>query len=102
MPTRFWGEAKPPVNPDQRPKWLVWRPPSSALWVLYQNMMRIWWYPFTGATYAVFIGLLLLDYAVFHPSQWQTISLFWGGSVIGGILFRFGYRHFGPRLGTED
>lgn len=102
MPTRFWGEAVPPAAPDERPKWLVWRPPSSALWVLYQNMMRVWRYLFTGATYAVFIGLLLLTYAVFHPNQWWTISIFWVGSVVGGILFRFGYRHFGPRLGTED
>jgi len=102
MPTRFWGEARPPGDPDERPKWLVWRPPSSALWVLYQNMMRVWRYLFTSATYSVFVGLLLLAYAVFHPNRWWTISLFLVGSVVGVILFRFGYHHFGPRLGTED
>jgi phosphohistidine phosphatase SixA len=99
MPSRFWGEAPLPTNPKKRPKWLVWRPPSSELWVLYQNMMRVWRYLFTGATYAVLAGLLLLAYAVFHPAE---PIVFFAGAVIGVVLFRFCYRYFGPRLGTED
>ena len=70
------------------------------MWVLYQNMMRIWRYLFTSATYAVFVGLLLLAYAVFPPKL--QLLVFWMGAIIGLILFRFCFRHFGLRLGSED
>jgi phosphohistidine phosphatase SixA len=99
MPTRFWAEAPLPTNPKKRPKWLAWRPPGSALWVVYQNMMRVWSYLFMSATYAVLVGLVLLAYAVFHL---ERPEVFWTGVVIGLILFRFWYRHFRPRLGTQD
>ena len=36
MPIRFWGEN--PSQADVRPPWIVKRPPSSASWILYQNM----------------------------------------------------------------
>lgn len=57
MPVRFWGGAPPP---KKRPLWLVWRPPSSSVWVLYQNMMRIWCYFFTAATYIALLGIVFL------------------------------------------
>jgi phosphohistidine phosphatase SixA len=98
MPTRFWEEA-PPEDPEKRPKWLVWRPPSSALWVLYQNMMRIWRYLFTGATCAVILGLLFLAYAVFKPKE---PFVFVGIAVAGVILFAIYHKIFGPKLGTQD
>ena len=36
MPTRFWGETPPSRKRprSKRSRWLVWRPPSSAVWVL--------------------------------------------------------------------
>jgi phosphohistidine phosphatase SixA len=98
MPTRFWEET-PPKDPEKRPKWLVWRPPSSALWVLYQNMMRIWRYLFTGATCAVILGLLFLAYAVFKPKE---PFVFVGISIAGAIVFAIYHRIFGPKLGTQD
>jgi phosphohistidine phosphatase SixA len=98
MPTRFWEET-PPRDPEKRPKWLVWRPPSSALWVLYQNMMRIWRYLFTGATYAVILGLLFFAYAVFKSKE---PFVFVGIAVAGAILFAIYHKIFGPKLGTQD
>jgi phosphohistidine phosphatase SixA len=99
MPTRFWGHKPLPENPEDRPKWLVWRPPSSALWVLYQNMMRIWYSLFTVATCSVLLGLFFMAYAVFKPAQpyWMI-----GIVAVGVIVFFVYYKHFGTKLGAQD
>jgi phosphohistidine phosphatase SixA len=102
MPKRFWGEKQPPRNPSDRPSWLVWRPPSSELWVLYQNMMRIWCYLFNGATLAGGVGMLCLMFAVFHPTRCGTIILFVLVSAAGAFLIRQAYVEWGPKLGAED
>ena len=101
MPRRFWGATPPPEDSAKRPKWLVWRPPSSAAWVLYQNMMRVWSNLFTPATCAVVGGLLFLGYAVFKP-EGMFIVLFLSILVTGLVGFWFYYRRFGPRIGSED
>lgn len=99
MPTRFWGHKPLPEDPNVRPKWLVWRPPSSALWVLYQNMMRIWYSLFTVATCSVLLGLFFMAYAVFKPAQpyWMI-----GVVAVGVFIFYIYYKHFGPKLGAQD
>lgn len=99
MPIRFWGQTPPPKDTRKRPKWLVWRPPSSALWVLYQNMIRVWRYLFTGATYSVILGLLFLAYGVFKV---RNPLIFFGFALLGLIFFMIYHKYFGPRLGTED
>lgn len=64
MPQRFWGETPAgPAKHQRRRRWLVERPPSSAAWILYQNMMRIWNLRFTAATVLAGIATLLLGYA---------------------------------------
>ncbi len=88
-------------KPQKRPKWLVWRPPSSALWVLYQNMIRIWKYLFTGATCCVLIGLLFLAYAVFKLNITGTI-MFIAVVAVGSCLLWLFYKIYGPVLGAED
>ncbi len=98
MPKRFWGEKPPPKEPQQRPTWLVWRPPSSAVWVLYQNMMRIWRYLFTAATYAVLLGIFFLAVAVFKLTNQLIILLI---PVVGIMVFEYLIRTF-PKLGSED
>lgn len=102
MPVKFWGESPPPKKHGKRPKWLVWRPPSSSLWVLYQNMMRIWCRLFTPATYLALLGILSLAIAVFRPRQQLSIMTIIGFVLTGLILFWFYYKHFGPRVGSED
>jgi hypothetical protein len=56
MPIRFWGEG----SRRRRRAWLPARPPSSAAWVLYRNMMRIWYMIFTPATVLVGMAFTLL------------------------------------------
>jgi phosphohistidine phosphatase SixA len=97
MPKRFWSES--PGAPDKRPRWLVWRPPSSATWILYQNMIRVWNSLFVPATGAVLLGLAALSLAVVHPDhRWYAL----GVALLLGAVFTSYWRRFSPRLGTED
>lgn len=93
MPVRFWSEVSKPLGH----RWLVHRPPSSAAWILYQNMTRVWNWMFTPATISVLLGLLLLAIGVFQPGLPASVMLF-AGLVILLIM----YRRFRPTLGTED
>ena len=94
MPIRFWGDGLPG---SRRPRWLVRRPPSSAAWVLYQNMMHVWTFLFTPATVAVIIGMLALAYAAFEPTWGEAL-------VVGALLVAVaGYAlRRGPVLGSQD
>src|SRR5262249_16353261 len=97
MPKRFWGERARP--PHRRPRWLVWRPPSSAVWGLYQTMIRVWHRMFLPATFGVTAGLACLALAVVHAEQRPY--------AVGVILslagaFALYYWRFSPRLGSED
>jgi phosphohistidine phosphatase SixA len=100
MPIRFWGE-RARTRWSRQPRWLVMRPPSSATWVLYQNMMHIWTCLFTPAVVLVCTGLVLLGFAVAQPKgPWL---IFWIVlSVLLAISLRPIYRVLGPRLGSQD
>jgi hypothetical protein len=103
MPTSFWQERLPRSS-KKRHRWLVWRPPSSAAWVLYQNMIRIWRYRFTSANVAVFLGLIALVLAVFSPYGLDMKTLLLGMLVFAillGVYIWFWY-FSRPILGTED
>jgi hypothetical protein len=63
IPIRFWGEN--PARADERPPWIVKRPPSSASWILYQNMIHVWSYQFIPATCCLVIGLVTFMAAAF-------------------------------------
>jgi hypothetical protein len=63
MPIRFWGEN--PSQADDRPPWIVKRPPSSASWILYQNMVHVWSCQFIPATCCLITGLLTFMAAAF-------------------------------------
>lgn len=100
MPQRFWGERRPPERrlPALRGRWLVARPPSSAAWILYQNMMRIWRNLFTAASVCVGIGIVLLCYGALGLEPWPAIG---GGAVL--LLLVAGWiRWSRPVLGSED
>jgi len=63
MPKRFWSESA--AGSDNRPRWIVARPPSSAFWILYQNMLHVWTWQFMPATYFLVTGFLFMGTAVF-------------------------------------
>jgi len=94
MPRRYWGEGAPGRH---RPRWLVRRPPSSAAWILYQNMLHVWTFLFTPATVAVAVGLLALAYAALDPGLLE-------GLIASLVLIAFSvyglWRR--PLLGSQD
>jgi hypothetical protein len=94
MPRRYWGEQAPG---RATPRWLVRRPPSSAAWVLYQNMLHVWTFLFTPATVAVVLGLLALAYAALEPG--------WLEGVVGALVL-IAFTFYGlwrrPVLGSQD
>jgi phosphohistidine phosphatase SixA len=67
MPVRMWPSPKP--SSRQLPRGFVQRPPSSAAWVLYQNMMRVWSNAFVPATALGGAGALLVTIALARPSD---------------------------------
>jgi len=94
MPTRFWAEAAPGTRV---PRWLVRRPPSSAAWILYQNMLYVWTYLFTPATFAVLFGLLALAYAALDPGWIPGVFVALGLALATSYALRHG-----PVLGSQD
>jgi len=109
MPTRFWGEAPPAGGPSRfgparlrrprRPRrWLVERPPSSAAWVLYQNMMRIWRNLFTLAAVSAFLGTALIMFAALGVGVGVSLSV----AVVGTVAVGSWLLYSRPVLGSED
>jgi hypothetical protein len=99
MPVRFWGEGGPSRS---RPPWLIWRPPTSDVWILYQNMIRVWRRTFMPATFLVGLGLLLAAGAQLRP---MTAPQLWGVAAAALVLVvsLFGYTVLSrPRLGVQD
>ncbi|MFD0275646.1 hypothetical protein ACFVHB_17325 [Kitasatospora sp. NPDC127111] len=94
MPQRFWAGRRS----HQRVGWLVERPPSSAAWVLYQNMLRVWRNLFTTATCLTAAGIALLGYGALRLNLTATI-LIGVGLVLGGGAWIWRSR---PALGTSD
>jgi phosphohistidine phosphatase SixA len=100
MPQRFWGEGRPPRSsrPARRRTWLVARPPSSAAWVLYQNMMRIWRNLFTTASVLVAFGISALGYAALQVDLLP--ALIYGVVLVTLTLAWIWWSR--PLLGSED
>jgi hypothetical protein len=106
MPARFWAAAKPP-----KPVWhgVVWRPPSSSLLVMHQNMQRVWNRTFIPATLATGIALVLLAYATIIQRVADTlessgIAQVWFAAAVAVLLlalliFRWWAR---PIIGAQD
>jgi len=63
MPRRFWSESS--AGTENRPRWIVARPPSSASWILYQNMLHVWQWQFIPATFFLVIGLFIIGTVIF-------------------------------------
>lgn len=104
MPSRFWVERRPPTGkrprewlPKHRQQWLVRRPPSSAAWVLYANMMRVWTWLFTPATVCAGLALAVPAVVLMKP-QWWVFLL-----ILISVALTFGWwGWFRPVLGSED
>ncbi|HEX6677314.1 MAG TPA: hypothetical protein VF486_20085 [Actinomycetes bacterium] len=120
MPRRFWAPSARPgwfqrhsrfaraarqrgSEPTTRPWWLVQRPPSSAAWVLQQNMMRIWSRLVLVAMWT--LGIALAAFAVLVLATPTALGNL-GPTVL--LIAAVGALAIGyvvtlrPRLGVED
>jgi hypothetical protein len=80
-----------------RDAWLPRRPPSSAAWVVYRNMQRIWFCLFTPANVLVALALLVLAGALLRlqGGTWLWVAAFF-------IFVAGWWWWFRPVLGSED
>jgi hypothetical protein len=106
MPTRFWSAAKPP-----RPRWrgVVWRPPSSSLLIMYQNMQRVWFRAFIPATFSTGLALVCLVYAAIIQQMVDAFRdasiarwLFFVGAFLLAVIIAIGHCRARPMLGAQD
>ena len=101
MPPALWADG-PPEALRERPEWLVSRPPSSAAWILLQNMQRIWSRLFTWATILLLVGIMLQIFGVFYRRlQWPLATVIIAPLIVC-IGFVYVVRQWWPRLGSED
>lgn len=121
MPTRYWTSRARrsrtwPAWLVERPwlgrlvgwprrRWLVERPPSSAAWVLQQNMLRVWNRLVVPAICV--LGLALLVFALLALVDPRTVhnllrpELFLVGGVVVALATVY-LRSSRPRLGVQD
>ncbi len=99
MPRRFWGILRG-GREDARSK-VMRRPPSSAVWVLYQNMQRTWRLLFVPATYAAAIGIVGFALGRIEPSTITALIIFAAAVAVLAISGWWGWRSR-PILGVED
>jgi hypothetical protein len=108
MPPRFWAELPARDQPEGSWRagverrlhggtWLPRRPPSSSAWVVYRNMMRIWYTLFTPATLLVAAALIVLASALLRLPAIGYVLVAVAAAGLG--LWRFWFR---PVLGSED
>jgi len=111
MPARFWASSIRPGwlrrwrTSDGAPRtwWLVQRPPSSAAWILQQNMMRIWSRLVVVAMWVV--GIALSTFAVLvlaTPHGFGDLGSPFLVIAAVGILAAGYVAMLKPRLGVED
>jgi len=99
MPSRFWGIL--PSGKEDAVSKVLRRPPSSALWVLYQNMQRTWRLLFVPATYATAIGIVGFAAGRIEPSPAIASVIFVAAAAVITITAWWGWRSR-PILGVRD
>jgi hypothetical protein len=99
MPARFWGIVR--GGEEDAVSKVLRRPPSSAVWVLYQNMQRTWRLLFVPATYATAIGIVGFTAARIEPSPSTALIIFAVAVPVTTIIAWWGWRSR-PILGVRD
>ncbi|MCK4340362.1 MAG: hypothetical protein KAY37_01395 [Phycisphaerae bacterium] len=95
-PRRIWREL-PQFLSRRIPGWRLERPPTPVHWVLYSNMVRVWFLLFRPAVGLYVIGVSFVACSVFDPVHWPLVAL--GGVTAVGLLLQILAR---VRLGSQD
>jgi hypothetical protein len=102
MPKRYWSSGLPRKRKARTTDSNhVLRPPGSDVWVLYQNMLRIWNRAFIPATLMGGTGVALLALSLADPSgPWWFVVIPVLAVAVGLVA---GIGHLArPRLGVND
>lgn len=98
MPRRFWRSGQ--GGRRRLPSGFLERPPSSAVWVLYQNMQRTWRLLFVPASWAAGIGVGTFVVARTEPSDLSWLPVL-SGLALAVLTVCWGWLSR-PTLGVED
>ena len=109
MPVRFWESSTRPsrlglrLRGSSRASWLVRRPPSSAAWVLKQNMVRVWNRLVVAAMLMLAVALSAFSVlTVVKPKNYGDLGRPIAAIILFGVLAR-GYIVLArPHTGTQD
>jgi phosphohistidine phosphatase SixA len=99
MPVRLWPSPRHPRS--GLPRGFAVRPPSSAAWVLYQNMMRIWSNAFVPATLLGGCGCIAVTVALARPHNLWWLAVFTSISALLAVTWLV-WRAARPNLGVSD
>jgi hypothetical protein len=99
MPVRMWPSPRQPHS--RLPRGFAVRPPSSAAWVLYQNMMQVWLCAFIPATLFAGGGSIAVTVALARPHDLWWLAIAGAIAAVGAMTFVI-YRMAQPNLGIGD
>jgi phosphohistidine phosphatase SixA len=99
MPVRFW--PSPRRSRGGLPRGFVLRPPSSAAWILYQNMMWVWYNAFIPATLLGGAGAIAVTVALARPHDLWWLAAALSIAVVVAATWLIS-RRATPRLGVSD
>jgi hypothetical protein len=109
MPPRFWSSRRPGTSRFRWPRHhptdplgaaTVWRPPSSAGWVIYQETVRIWHQFVHLALVSLALGVALLTTAVALPLGWSDFLTAAVVALIGTLVVLVALHR--PVIGVSD
>jgi phosphohistidine phosphatase SixA len=101
MPVRFWPSPRSSTGSTRLPHGFVVRPPSSAAWVLYQNMMRVWFNAFIPATLLGGAGAIAVTVALAQPYRFWWLAVALSIAALLAVTW-FVWLKATPNLGVSD
>jgi len=106
MPKRFWAPRHPPAGKGGG---IAWRPPSSDVVIMYQNMQRIWFRTFVPAVVLTGAALVCLAYsagiqqlAAACGSASTARWIFGAGITVVALLVSLMHWRAKPAIGVQD
>jgi len=103
MPTSMWASVFREGGLSRPSKsGVLLRPPSSAAWLLYQNMQLVWRRSFTVAVAATGLGGWVVVLGVSDPEWWRGWVLVGLLTLAAAIAGRWVWQQSRPDLGVND
>jgi hypothetical protein len=102
LPTHFWRTESPTERGNPLTAHPVWRPPSSASWVVYQSSVLLWiWVEWALAAAALAAALLALSavWPIGDPLEALLVAV---TAVAAPAFAVFWWRRHRPRFGYKD